>query len=184
MSQTANERDRWLQAGLKLSKSSEIRVLTEVTLCAEAGLQESGLRRHFVDFRHFLIQLQQHFLDLLRASVNQATRSLEPGHQRLKAGAEAYLDQWLEHPGLRHWFGQARKDAAEFAEGLRSQNQAFSLVLSTEFHAMSWPHPLAGARLFTAALQEVARAEHASGQKLPAMRDEIWEYIGCYGGAR
>ncbi|TXH04196.1 MAG: hypothetical protein E6R07_09670 [Nevskiaceae bacterium] len=180
MNPTPGERAIWLAAGMSLSRKLDFAAVGVRALALEAGLPEESLKRNFVDLKHYMIALQQHFMDELRAAVLNATASHTPGYERLRSGAVAYLDGWLARPGLRGIALGVHEPAAQVAEGLRLQNQSFSLVLSTEFHAMGWPHAVVAARLFVAILQEVARAEHVQGRPNPAMREEIWEFLRSY----
>lgn len=141
------------------------------------------LKAHFVDFTHYLIAVQQHFMDELRNDVIASTAQLPPGLERVRIATLVYLDHCMKYFGLRSWLLQARKEEPLLAEGLRRQNHSFALVISTEFHILGWPHPLAAARMYLAALQEAGRLEHAKGEPLPYIREAIWDIARHYTGA-
>ena len=138
------------------------------------------LQAEFIDFTHLLIAVQQHILDELRDNVIEATAHLAPGLERVRTATKVYLDHSLQRRGLRVWLLQARREEPGLAEGLRRQNHSFALVISTEFHALGWPHPLAAARLYLAAIQEAARLEQFKGEPLPYVRDAIWDIARFY----
>ena len=140
------------------------------------------LRKEFIDLTHLLIAAQQYLLDDLRDRVIDDTSHLSPGLERVRSATRVYLDHSLEHRGLRGWLLQARREKQQLAEGLRRQNHSFALVISTEFHALGWPHPLAAARLYLAAIQEAARLEQAKGEPLPYIREAIWDIARVYTG--
>ena len=146
-----------------------------------ANTTVGALQAQFIDFAHLLTTVQQHFLDELRDEVIAVTVGVNPGLERVRLATRAYLDHCLRHRGLRNWFLQARREHPLLAEGLRRQNHSFALVISTEFHALGWPHPLAAARLYLAAIQEAARAEHAQGKPIPYIREAIWDIGRFYG---
>lgn len=140
------------------------------------------LRAEFIDLTHLLIAVQQYILDDLRDRVIEGTSHLNPGLDRVRSATKVYLDHSLEHRGVRGWLLQARREKQQLAEGLRRQNQSFALVISTEFHALGWPHPLAAARLYLAAIQEAARLEQAKGEPLAYIREAIWDIARVYTG--
>lgn len=140
------------------------------------------LRTQFIDRTHFLIAIQQFFLDELRDEVINVTAHYPPGLDRVRSATLVYLDHCLRWRGLRGWLLQARRDEPLMAEGLRRQNHSFALVISTEFHALGWPYPLAAARLYLAAIQEAARLEQIKGEPLAYIREAIWDIARFYTG--
>lgn len=147
-----------------------------------AKVPATRLQAEFVDFTHLLIAVQQHILDELRDLVIEATSHLSPGLERVRCATKVYLDHSLQNRGLRGWLYHARREKPQLAEGLRRQNHSFALVISTEFHALAWPHPLAAARLYLAAIQEAARLEQIKGEPLPYVREAIWDIARVYTG--
>lgn len=138
------------------------------------------LRAEFIDFTNLLIAVQQFFLDELRDDVIRVTADHPPGLERVRSATRVYLEHCLERRGLRGWLLQARREQPQLAEGLRRQNHSFALVISTEFQALGWPHPLAAARLYLAAIQEAARLEQIKGEALPFIREAIWDIARFY----
>ena len=156
---------------------------TLARIAKAAKIPVARLREVFVDFTHYLIAIQQRFLDQLRDEVIAVTVQSSPGLARVRGATLVYLDHCLQHRGLRGWLLHARREQPLLAEGLRRQNHSFALVISTEFHALHWPHPLAAARLYLAAINEVSRVEHLKGQVIPHLRDAIWDIARFYTGA-
>lgn len=172
-----------LALGMQMADSIPYRKASLAHVARRAKVPVSRLNAHFVDFTHYLIAVQQKFLDELRDEVIAATAPLPPGLERVRIATVVYLDHCLRHHGLRDWLLQARKEEPLLAEGLRRQNHSFALVISTEFHILKWPHPLAAARLYLAAIQEAGRLEHAAGKPLPHIREAIWDIARHYTGA-
>lgn len=167
-----------IQAAAKLS----YRDATLAHIAKVAKVPVERLQAEFIDFTHLLIAVQQHVLDELRDHVIEATAHLEPGLDRVRSATKVYLDHSLENRGVRTWLLQARREKQALAEGLRRQNHSFALVISTEFHALAWPHPLAAARLYLAAIQEAARLEQIKGEPLEYVREAIWDIARVYTG--
>ncbi len=138
------------------------------------------LKAEFADFTQLLVAIQQYVLDDLRDCVIDDTARLSPGLERVRSATKVYLDHCLRNRSVRGWLLQARREKAELAEGLRRQNHSFALVISTEFQALGWPHPLAAARLYLAAIQEAARLEQIHGEPLAYIREAIWDIARVY----
>jgi AcrR family transcriptional regulator len=172
-----------LRLGMELAEKADYSKMSLAPVAKAAKVPLAQLKAHFVDFTHYLIAVQQQFLDELRDEVIAATNQHSPGLERVRSATLVYLDHCLKHRGLRGWLMQARKEEPQLAEGLRRQNHSFTLVISTEFHALRWPHPLAAARLYLAAIQEAARLEQARGTQLPYIREAIWDIARFYTGA-
>ena len=147
-----------------------------------AKVPVARLRTQFIDLTHLLIAVQQFFLDELRDEVISVTAHYPPGLDRVRSATLVYLDHCLRWRGLRGWLVQARREEKQLAEGLRRQNHSFALVISTEFHALGWPYPLAAARLYLAAIQEAARLEQVKGEPLAYVREAIWDIARFYTG--
>lgn len=178
---TVPVREALLRAGLRAAAREPLPPASAASVLAEAGLGEDALVRYFVDFEHYLLALQQRFLDELRDGVIRFTDHQPPGRERLKAGTSVYLDGCIKRRGLRQWLLEGRLQSSVVADGLRRQNQAYAMILSTEFHAMRWPQPQAAARLFLASVQEVSRIEHTAAAPVPAARMALWEFLASYG---
>ena len=167
---------------MKMADEVTFADLTLERIARNAKVPVSRLRTQFVDLTHFLIALQQSFLDAMRDDVISMTANHPPGLERVRSATIVYLDCCLRVRGLRGWLLEARRDEPLIAEGLRRQNHSFALIISTEFHALGWPHPLAAARLFLAAIQEAARLEQIKGEPLPFIREAIWDIARFYTG--
>lgn len=170
------------KAVLQISDHLPYREATLAHIAKLAKVPVERLQAEFIDFTHLLIAVQQYILDELRDYVIDATAHLAPGLDRVRSATKVYLDHSLENRGVRGWLLQARRERQQLAEGLRRQNHSFALVISTEFHALGWPHPLAAARLYLAAIQEAARLEQIKGEPLEYVREAIWDIARVYTG--
>lgn len=174
---------RLFRIGMDLADRIDYTEMSLTPVAKTARVPLAQLKARFVDFTHYLIAVQQQFLDDLRDQVIASTALYPPGLDRVRSATLVYLDHCLKHRGLRGWLMQARRQEPLLAEGLRRQNHSFSLVISTEFHALHWPHPLAAARMYLAAIQEAARLEQSEGAPLPYLREAIWDIARFYTGA-
>jgi len=170
------------KAVLQIADQLPYREATLAHIAKLAKVPVERLQAEFIDFTHLLIAVQQYILDELRDYVIDATAHLAPGLDRVRSATKVYLDHSLENRGVRGWLLQARRERQQLAEGLRRQNHSFALVISTEFHALGWPHPLAAARLYLAAIQEAARLEQIKGEPLEYVREAIWDIARVYTG--
>lgn len=170
------------KAVLRIAGKTPYRDATLAHIAKVAKVPVERLKAEFIDFTHLLIAVQQYVLDELRDYVIEATSHLAPGLDRVRTATKVYLDHSLANRGVRGWLLQARREKQQLAEGLRRQNQSFALVISTEFHALGWPHPLAAARLYLAAIQEAARLEQIKGEPLEYVREAIWDIARVYTG--
>lgn len=176
----AAEKIALLDAGEKLAAQQRLAAVTPTAICAEAQLPEARMAEQFGSFDEYLAALQQRFMDRLRDGIVAAVAGAPAGRERLRTGALSYLDGCLAQHSLRDWFLVARTSMPAVEQGLRRQNHTFELMLASEFIVMQWPHPRAGARLFIAALLDVARAEHDPGRPLPQLRDALWDFLVTY----
>ncbi len=154
--------------------------LTRIAKAAKVPV--TRLQAHFADLTQLLIATQQFTLEELRSNIIDATAHYPAGLERVRSATKVYLDHSLQRRGLRAWLLQARREEPLLAEGLRRQNHSFTLVISTEFQALGWPHPLAAARLYLAAIQEAARMEQVKGEPLAYIREAIWDIARFYTG--
>lgn len=178
----AMNKPKVFKAVLEIADKTPYRDATLDHIAKVAKVPVERLRAEFIDFTHLLIAVQQYVLDELRDYVIDATSHLAPGLDRVRTATKVYLDHSLENRGVRGWLLQARREKQQLAEGLRRQNQSFALVISTEFHALGWPHPLAAARLYLAAIQEASRLEQIKGEPLEYVREAIWDIARVYTG--
>lgn len=177
-----HQRQALIDAGFRLAQRITLAELEAGTVAAEAGLDAVAFNTHFGGIEQYLIGLQQHFMDGLKAAVIAATLDLPPGYERAQKGALAYLDGCLAQRGLRGWLLKARLEQAALSDNLRRQNQGYLLILPSEFSALHWPHPQAGARMFLAALWEIARLEHGLGRVSGELRGALWQFLRTYDG--
>lgn len=177
---TAATKQKIFKTVIKIADAVPYNDATLARVAKGAKVPVAQLQTQFVDFTHLLIAVQQYILDELRDNVIDATAHLPPGLERVRTATKVYLDHSLQRRGLRVWLLQARREQPQLAEGLRRQNHSFALVISTEFHALGWPYPLAAARLYLASIQEAARLEQPKGEALAYVREAIWDIARFY----
>lgn len=176
----ATKREALMDAGLRLANHLPFADLGARRIADQAGLTETDFAAEFADLEAYLVALQQLFMEDLKAAVIAATLNHPAGFERAQLGATAYLDGCLARHGLRGWLLQARSQRGGLMTALRRQNQGYLTLLPLEFSALDWPYPKAGARLFLAALWEIARLEHGSARANPDLRGALWQYLRTY----
>ncbi|MGH8461177.1 MAG: hypothetical protein ACRESS_06185 [Stenotrophobium sp.] len=169
-----------IQAGIDLAEKLDYADATLGRVAAAAGVPVATLEKQYVDFTHYLIAVQQFLLNEQRTDMIAASTGIPPGLERIRISTTTFLDTCLRRLAVRKWLMQARRDEDLVAEGLRRQTHSFALIVSTEFHALGWPYPLAAAHLYLAAIQEAARTEQSAGKPVKAVREAIWKIASTY----
>ncbi len=166
-----------LDAGLYLAERMPLAQVNSDLIAQAAGLTPQDFEAHFTDINHYLLGLQERFMDELRMRVVGATLQAAAGADRLCSAIETYLDVCLEHFPLRAWLVERRYTNAQVAEALRQRNRGYVHLITAEFAAMGWRHPAEAARLLMAMNQEASLAEHQQRQKLPAYRAVLADFV-------
>ncbi len=165
-----------LAAGFILAESKGLGAMTIDDVVAEAGVAKGTFYTHFPDRGVYLATLHRKFHDDLAARVRAAIEGREPGAERLWLGAEAYLDGCLGKPALKALLLEARGEPL-VSQAVADRNRRFAELAAIEFRAMSWPDPLAAARLFVGMAAEAALAELEIGASDPATRASLRRFI-------
>lgn len=165
-----------MAAALQLSRSTPPVSVTVEHAAKAAGLPLSSIDTLWPDPRQFELDLLAALLDEVRDSVAKTTSGMNAGLPRLQLAIETYLEANLARPTVRKLALRLQAQAAGAAI-LRSRVAGFTLMMEMELKTLRWPHAAATARLFTAALLEIAYAEHETGHALPELRDHVFRYF-------
>src|SRR5690242_18552762 len=103
-------RERMIDAGLDLAEQTSLAELSVNLIVAEAGVAKGSFFHHFGDRTGYLIALHRRFHEQLLLETQLATENLQPGRERLRVGAGAYLDVCLRDPGGRALVLEARAE--------------------------------------------------------------------------
>lgn len=176
---SADLRQRLLQVAPALAERLKLSEVTPLVVAAAAGVAERDFHALFESFEHYLMDVQQAFMERIRLRLIAETQSVT-GCERMLRGGAIMLDTCLAEHKLRSWFMQARTQTLAVREGLQRQNNTYLLILSPDFEQAGWPHPRAAARLFLALLQEIALIEHAAHAPSADARLVMTEFLGMY----
>ncbi len=164
-----------MAAALQLSRSTPAVATVEDAIRA-AKLPADSLPALWPDPAQFEFDLLAALLDEVRDSVAKTTLGMKAGLPRLQLAIETYLEANLARPAVRKLALRLQARAAGAAI-LRSRVAGFTLMMEMELKTLKWPHAAATARLFTAALLEIAYAEHEAERALPELRDHVSRYF-------
>lgn len=176
MAQTTVTRDEWLRAGAALAALGGADAVGEQVVAGYAGGSAEALGREFGGLTGFLTALMAQGMDEVRGAVVAGTAELPPGTGRLAQGLELWLDGNLQRPWVRELTLRLAGEPAAL-RALRQRINGFILVLQVEFEQMGWPRAAMTARLASAAVIEIAAAEHEAGRALPELRDTLRAYF-------
>ncbi len=170
------ERRALLAAAIELARQLPLAALTTTRICQSAGVAASQFAGVWPDPAAFEHELLAALLDEVRDSVAKSTLGMPAGLPRLKLAIEAYLNANGARPTVRALAYKLQAGPAGAAI-LRSRVAGFTLMMEMELQALHWPRPAAVARLFTAAILEIAYAEHEAGSALPELRETVFHYF-------
>jgi TetR/AcrR family transcriptional regulator, transcriptional repressor for nem operon len=169
-------RRRLLTAGRRLVDTPGTPGLDETSVCAAADVTPEQLRQCFGGWQAYRCALLAALIDDTRARVARITSNMPAGIERLKLAVETYLETNVQRPLLRELLSELRFTDAG-AELIRARVAGFGVMMGLELRALGRPHPEATARLLTAAVTEIAQAEHEAGCRLPAIRGTLLRYL-------
>lgn len=167
---------RLLAVGRRLVDTPGTTAIDEAAICAAAGMTPAALRDAFGDIETFRCALLASLIDDTRNRVARITSNMPAGIERLKLAIETYLEANVQRPALRGLLSELRFTRAG-SDIIRSRVAGFGVMMGVELRALGRPHPEATARLLTAAVTEIAQAEHEAGGRLPAMRAALLRYL-------
>jgi AcrR family transcriptional regulator len=171
-------RERMIDAGLRLAEQISLAELSVNLIVAEAGVSKGSFFHHFGDRTGYLITLHRRFHEQLVFATLAATEALEPGRERLRAGARAYLDVCLRGPGGRALVLEARAEP-EIVDEVVARSRSNAKLLVADFRAIGRQHPLQSARLWLGLVAEAALVELEAGRRNPAVRAALAAFIAA-----
>jgi AcrR family transcriptional regulator len=168
-------REALLDAGVALGDEHGLTQVAVDHIVREAGVAKGTFYVHFADRGSFLVAIHQRFHDQLEAAVRTATTGMAPGHDRLVAGATAYLDACLDQRGVKSVLLEARSDPAVAVEVAR-RNRMAAEGAAADLAALGMRSPEAAARLFVALVAEAALVELEVGHHDPDTRQAVADF--------
>jgi AcrR family transcriptional regulator len=170
-------REALLDAGVVVAEEKGLGGLSVNQVVAQAGVAKGTFYVHFADRAAFVDALHERFHARVAEAVAAATEGMEPGGERIVAGAEAYLDVCLANRGVKALALEARSDPA-LVSSMAARHERFALVAVPDLKAMGWPDARAAAFLLAAMTQEVSVRELDARRRLPAARRSLRRFLG------
>jgi TetR/AcrR family transcriptional repressor of nem operon len=172
----AATREHLVDAGLRLAEHTGLAGMSINLIVERAGVAKGTFFHHFTGRAGFLVAVHREFHDRLFAEITEAVVGLPPGRDRLLAAAGAYLDGCLRHRGIRVLLLEARAEPL-IADAIAKRNKQATHLITPDFTAMDWAHPAEGAALWNGLVAEAALLELAAGQRDPAIRDALAQFL-------
>jgi len=169
-------RESLLDAGEAVAARDGLAGLSVNGVVAQAGVAKGTFYVHFADRAAFVDALHERFYGRVVARVDRATGDLEPGRERLRRGAVAYLDACLDHRAVKALLVEARMDGS-LTSRIASRGDAFTAAAQPSFRAIGWRDAAYAARLFAAMTSEVALLELDAGRPSPAARRTLARFL-------
>lgn len=166
-----------LDAGVTVAELEGLAGLSVNRVVTEAGVAKGTFYVHFADREAFVDALHARFYERVQAAVADATDTTELGAQRIRRGAEAYLDVCLADRAIKALSLEARTDAA-LTSAMSARHERFAASSIPSFRAMDWPDAAAASQLFAAMTSEIAIRELEAGRRLPAARRSLQRFLG------
>lgn len=144
-------------------------------LIAAGACTSAEFAAAFADHGAFQRELTQRLFTKASEAVFAATAGASPGLEQITAAFTAYLDHNLAHPEVQ----QLTHTIVSEPEGqdlLQRMELGVAMVAQSDVKAMGGSHPTERARLLTALAVYTVRAEFKAKQKLPAMREVLFDY--------
>jgi AcrR family transcriptional regulator len=167
-----------LDAGVAVAEQDGLAGLSVNRVVAQAGVAKGTFYVHFADREAFVDALHARFHERVQDAVARATADTPPGAERIRRGAEAYLDVCLAERAIKALALEARTDTALTAP-MEERHERFAASAVPSFRAMGWPDATAAAQLLAAMTSEVALRELAAGRRLPAARRSLRRFLGA-----
>lgn len=169
-------REQIVDAGLRLAERTGLAGLSVNLIVDEAGVAKGTFFHHFTDRAGFLVALHRELHDRLFADSLAAVAELAPGAVRLLAVTGAYLDNCLQHRGIRALLLKARAEPA-IADAIAERNRQATELITPDFAVLGWTHPAGGAALWNGLVVEAALLELAAGQREDTIRHALAQFL-------
>ncbi|HEY2719867.1 MAG TPA: helix-turn-helix domain-containing protein [Solirubrobacteraceae bacterium] len=174
----AQTREALLDAGVEVAARDGLAGLSVNRVVAEAGVAKGTFYVHFDDREAFVDALHARFHERVEQAAARATSGTEPGQERIRRGAEAYLDVCLAERAIKALALEARSEGA-LTSAMAARIERFTVSAVPSFRAMGWPDATAAAQLFAAMTSEIAIRELDAGRRLPAARRSLRRFLGA-----
>jgi AcrR family transcriptional regulator len=168
--------DKLIDAALRLADDRPLVQISVDDIVREAGVAKGTFYVHFADRGAFLAAVNRRFHRSLFRAMAAAVGSMEPGRDRLVAGALAYLDACHEQLGVKSILIEARSEPAVAVEAAR-RNAETAAAARPDFAVLGVSDADVSARLFVAAVAETALMELEAGGRSPAARTALEELV-------
>lgn len=154
--------DKLIDAALRLADDRPLTQISVDDIVREAGVAKGTFYVHFADRGQFLAAVTRRFHRSMFRTMSTAVIDLEPGRDRLAAGAFAYLDACHAQLGVKSILIEARGEPAVAVEASR-RNTETAAAAAADFAVLGAAEPAVSARLYVALVAEVALMEVESG---------------------
>lgn len=172
----ARTRQVLIDTGLRVAERTGLSGLSVNLLVEEAGVSKGSFFHHFGDRTGYLLALHHGFHETLLAEILDAIDGLQPGHERLLAGASTYLDACLRDRGVRALLLEARAEPL-IVDAVRARNAANAKLCRADFQKLGWAHPLDSARLWVGLVAEAALIELEAGKRRRSVRAALEQFL-------
>lgn len=169
-------REALLDAGVAVAEEHGLSGLSVNRVVAAAGVAKGTFYVHFEDREAFVDALHERFHERVREAVGAAVAELPPGAERIRRGAEAYLDVCLADRAVKALSLEARSDPG-LSERMAKRHERFAATAVPSFRAMGWPDATAAAQLTAAMTAEIALRELEAGRRLPPARRALRRFL-------
>lgn len=154
--------------------------LRAADLVAARACSEAEFAEHFPDFPAFQRELCSLLFADAREAIIDATGGMSSGLGQLTTAFSAYLDYNLSKPALQELAHHIQLDPLGW-DLLMRMEIGVSLVVQADLESMNASLRSARARLLTAMVVAVVRAEYQAKKKLPDLREALQDYCRLSG---
>lgn len=162
-------RNALLDAGQRLLGTADLARISVNAIVAEAGMAKGSFYQHWPSRAEYVRALHVRFHDELVASIVAAIAGLPPGHDRLEAAMNAYLDGCLAEPATKALLVQSRTEAG-LIDLVAARNHDAATLMMPDLEALGWASPEPIAALLVAAVAEIALVELDARQRDDELR--------------
>lgn len=171
-------REALLDAGVATAAEHGLTGLSVNRVVARAGVAKGTFYVHFEDREAFVDALHQRFHQRVTEAVKAATEGKPPGAERIRAGAEAYLDVCLADRAVKALALEARSDP-RLSASMAKRHERFAASAIPSFKAMGWQDAAAASQLVAAMTAEIAIRELEAGRRLTSARRALRRFLGA-----
>jgi AcrR family transcriptional regulator len=162
-------RNALLDAGQRLLGTADLARISVNAIVAEAGMAKGSFYQHWPSRAKYVRALHVRFHDELVESIGAAMADLAPGHDRLEAAMNAYLDGCLAEPATKALLVQSRTEAG-LTDLVAARNRDAASLMMPDLEALGWVSPEPIAALLVAAVAEIALVELDARQRDEELR--------------